>query len=223
MRFAAPFAASLLLVLASGCIVEERQGPPPAAAAPAAPPPATAAPAPAPTPAPVATAAPGPVVGAPTTANADPLPPNQPPVTEPPPPNATIISLAPNVAMGQPPGLHAGAPASYWVWRTADGWWHLRTTTQKGTPHRFWGKIAPEKGEFSEVKASRLEFNDRVKMSPNHVLFAFDTNGHLDGFDFRTQGLHCVKFYLHNTGNHMIFIGEKQVQPQHGYFSLCPV
>ena len=156
------------------------------------------------------------VIGAPSTPGFDPLPPNQPPVVEPPPPaTPTPVAVAPNIANGQPPNMKPGAPAAYWIWRDANGW-HLRTTTAK-TLQRFNGKIW---SDVTEVKPVRLEMKDRLKASTKWVIFAFDTGGHMDGFDFRSNG--CATFNLQQGGNKKVFIGSGEVQPANNHFTLCP-
>jgi hypothetical protein len=226
MRIAPTVVPLLLLV---GCTIETRQAPPPAAPAPA-PPPAAAPAAPAPAPAPVATAAPATppapattVVGAPTTASYDPLPP-QPPVTEPPAAPSQAIPVPNNNTVGVPPGLHPNAPPAYWIWRDPNnGWWHVRTTSNKGSVHRFWGSVSPQGATMAEVKGSRLEFNDRIKMTPKRAFWTFDTAGHNDGFDFRTTGAgQCVRFNVQGSGNTNVYIGGKQFSPATKHFELCP-
>jgi hypothetical protein len=208
----------------TACTVHVRDGannpppPPPAAAAPA---PAAAPAAAAPAPGPVA-AAPAPanttggVVGAPSTPGYDPLPPNQPPVVEPPaPPIAKPVPVQPNVANGMPPNLKPGAPAAYWVWRDGAGW-HVRTTTAK-TLQRFHGKIT---GDITSVTPVRIEMKDRLKSTSSWIIFAFDTAGHMDGFDFQANG--CATFNLHPNNNKKIYVGSSELQPSSHYFTLCP-
>lgn len=213
------------LLFLSACTVHVKNGPPsnpppppppaPVAAAPAAPPPA-----PAPAPAPISTPAPanttGGVVGAPSTPGYDPLPPNQPPVVEPPPPPiAKPVPVAPNVVMGQPPNLKPGAPAAYWIWRDAGGW-HLRTTTKK-LLHHFQGKIS---GAITSVTPVRIEMKDRLKSSSSWILFAFDTAGNMDGFDWQMNG--CGTFNLQHTNNKAVYVGSGEAQPAGSHFTLCP-
>ncbi|MGZ3424863.1 MAG: hypothetical protein ACXVEE_43800, partial [Polyangiales bacterium] len=182
-----------------------------------------------PAPAPVATAAPAAtptpattVVGAPTTASVDPLPP-QPAVQEPPAATGNVSPVSNNLTAGVPPSLHPGAPPAYWIWREANGWWHIRTTSIKGSVHRFWGAVAPQGASVGEVKPSRLEFNDRIKFSQKHIYWTFDTSGHTDGFDFKTSGGgQCVRFNLQGTSTTQVFIGAKQVSPPTHHFELCP-
>jgi hypothetical protein len=162
------------------------------------------------------------VVGAPTTTSCDPLPP-QPPVAEPPPAAGAVSPTPNNNTIGVPPGFHPNAPPAYWIWRDPNGWWHVRTTSNKGNVHRFWGSAAPQGATMAEVKGSRLEFNDRIKMTPKHAYWTFDTSGHSDGFDFRTNGAgQCVRFNLQGPANTAVFIGAKQYQPGSKHFELCP-
>lgn len=212
------------LVLVTGCTMHVRNGPPPAppppppaavAEAPAAPAPAPTAAAPTPTAAPPAANTIGGVIGAPATPGFDPLPSNQPPVTEPPPPpNVNPVATPANVANGRPPNLKPGAQAAYWVWRDANGW-HVRTTTAKNL-HRFHGKVT---GDIVNVKPVRTEMNDRMKSTKDWILFAFETAGNLDGFDFTTNG--CASFNLHANAGKKIFIGASELQPTTNFFTLC--
>mgnify|MGYP001038498249 CR=1 FL=1 len=76
---------------------------------------------------------------------------------------------------------------------------------------------------MAEVKGSRLEFNDRIKMTPKHAFWTFDTSGHSDGFDFRTSGAgQCVRFNLQGPASTNVFIGSKQYSPGTKHFELCP-
>jgi hypothetical protein len=210
----APFALPLLLV--AGCTIETRNAPPPAA------PPPAAAPAPAPVaaaPAPAPAAAPT-VVGAPPTGSVDPLPP-QPPIQEPPPAAGIVTPVSNNLTAGVPPSFHPNASPAYWIWRDPDGLWHIRTTSNKGTVHRFWGAVAPQGATVASIQPSRMEFNDHIKFSSKHVWWTFDTAGHSDGFDFRTAGGgQCVRFNL--QGSQLIYIGAKQFTPGSNHFELCP-
>jgi len=232
------------LALLTGCVIHTRA----AGTATAGPAAAEPAPAPAPAPAPVpaapppaaagvATATPSPAPAAPPAAPGvapplvisgsvivafDPLPPNQPPVTEPPaPPVAVPVPAAPGVANGQPPNLKPGAAPAYWVWRDASGVWHLRTTTAKKL-HRFHGKITATTGQIVDVKPVRIEFKDRLVVSPKAVVFSFDTAGHMDGFDFRISDNQCASFNLHPNAGKKILVGASESQPLSQHFTLCP-
>ena len=130
-----------------------------------------------------------------------------------------------NVADGVPKGLKSGAPEAFWVWH--DGGqgkkWHVRSTTH-AVMHRFHGGIVPDSGQITAVKATRLEFNDRVKASDKGISFDFHTQAGEDGFDFETSG-QCVRFYLHiddKTNPNLINVGKHDAHPPAGHFKLCP-
>ncbi len=167
---------------------------------------------------------PGQVTGAPA-GGVDPgtmaPPAAQPPVSEPPAVAGPPAAVAPNVSSGQPPNLKPGAPAAYWVWRDAAGVWHVRTTTA-GKLHRFQGKVTGQSGDPIEVKAVKAEMSDRLKAMPKQILFAFDTAGHMDGFDFRISDGKCATFHFVQNDGKKIFVGSSEAQPPKQNFTVCP-
>ncbi|MBK7394767.1 MAG: hypothetical protein IPJ34_00310 [Myxococcales bacterium] len=216
--------AVLPLLALTACtvrVVDHTNSPRPAPAPAAAPPPVAPAPGPAVAPAPAPAPGPGPVVGAPVSAGVDQFPVNQPVVTEYAPPPTPPQPTNNSVASGQPPHLHPSAPAAYWIWRDSNGWWHVRTTTKKYL-HRFHGTVKSVGGNIAMVKGTRLEMNDRLKTNGKALWFAFDTQGHLDGFDFTTSDNQCVTFNLSTSAGKAIYVGAGEVQPSTGYFTVCP-
>ena len=137
-----------------------------------------------------------------------------------PPPNAVPVPTGSGVALGQPPHMGPGSPAVYWVWRDANGLWHLRTTTAKKL-QRFMGKITAVTGQIADVKPVKLEFKDRMVVGPKAITFAFDTAGHMDGFDFRLSDNQCATFNLHPGGGKEIHVGATEAQPPKHHFTLC--
>jgi len=151
-----------------------------------------------------------------------PLPP-QPAVTEVEDPTAPPQPLVITTADGEPRGMQPGSPAAFWIWRDPQGTWHVRTTTQR-RPHEFRGRIWPASGALSAITPSRAEFRDRLRVGPRGVTFAFATNGHIDGFDFRApEG--CVRFNLKLDAGQRparVLIGARRRPPPAPTFSLCP-
>ena len=132
--------------------------------------------------------------------------------------------MPPGIANGRPPGMHAGAPVAFWIWRGPRGGWHLRTTTA-GLFHEFRGRVAGLSAPLLAVHPTRVEFKDRIVMTPKAVWFRFATKGHVDGFDFTVGGNSCVRFDLQlDRGPHAerIFIGRNAASPPSNHFVLCP-
>jgi hypothetical protein len=95
------------------------------------------------------------------------------------------------------PAFSAGDPENYWVWHDGGGW-HLRTTTASHS-HRFHGWVEAVDGRITEVRATRLEWNDRVRAVPRGIEFDFVTDGNEDGFDWRVSS-GCNRFHLQIDG-----------------------
>jgi hypothetical protein len=120
--------------------------------------------------------------------------------------------------------MKEGAPLAYWIWRDADGiTWHLRTTAG-GPEHGFTGRVWAD-GTISDLKAARLETNDRLRKEDEGVLvFDFDTDVSIDGFDFKVAAGRCVTFHLLIDGKPApkdVEIGQKEVRPGTATFRLC--
>jgi hypothetical protein len=211
----------------TACVVN----PPPATTAqsnpaPTAEPPTPATPA---APAPAAPAMTPPAAPAtPTAAPATPVPatdPAQPAHQEMAPPTDKPHEFKLSVADGRPHGFKAGVPESYWIWHDDNGkWWHVRTSTHSAK-HRFQGWVFHEKDRFTDVRPTRLEWNDRIKYGTSGASWDFETKGSEDGFDFRTNGVQCVRFHTFIDGkpNHdRVFIGAGGVHPPSAHFRICP-
>ena len=149
-------------------------------------------------------------------------PPPQPTWVDPPSPQEPPHDQAKNVALGRPSNLHAGAPEGIWIWHDGGGW-HLRTTTATQL-HRFSGRVWAPKGEVGNVRATRLEMNDRFRHAGNAMAFDFHTNGGEDGFDFQIAEANCAMFYVHIDGKprpDRIFLGARNVNPESAIFRVC--
>ena len=62
-------------------------------------------------------------------------------------------------------------------------------------------------------------------MGPRGVEFDFETDGGIDGFDFRTIGARCVHFALFIDGRgepDKVNLGFNEARPRHHVFTLCP-
>src|SRR5262249_34699580 len=119
------------------------------------------------------------------------------------------------------PAFHSGSPIGYWIWHD-DGGWHLRTTTQRSR-HRFHGFVVAIDGRVEEVRPTRLEWRDRVRIGNRGVEFDFETDGDEDGFDWRvTSG--CNKFDLLVDGHYdrrIVHIGGPGYEPKSIPFARC--
>ena len=148
----------------------------------------------------------------------------QPVFTAPPKPKAQPSERKAADANGVPPSMKEGAQLAYWIWRDKDGvTWHLRTTAG-GPDHRFSGRIWVD-GTLSDLKAARLETNDRLKKEDEGVLvFDFVTNTAMDGFDFKVASGRCVTFHLLIDGKpapQEVEIGQKEISVGSATFRLC--
>jgi hypothetical protein len=209
---ASPVAIATAVVGIAACVVNP--APQPATPTTAA---TTAAPATPGTPATPATAA----------AATDPVPPQTPMVDPPQPaPSDTPAELRFTVADGRPSGLHPGVVESYWIWHEDHGrWWHVRTSTHSQL-HHFTGWVWHDKDRFTDVKPTRLEWNDRIRYGEKGISWDFQTKGHEDGFSFKTNGAQCVRFHTFIDGkpahSALVHIGAGGAHPPGNHFKLCP-
>jgi hypothetical protein len=127
-------------------------------------------------------------------------------------------------AYGQPRSMQPGAPAAYYIWTDPQGGWHLRTTTG-GQQHVFRGRVAGQTAPITNVTPSRMEFQDRLRVSPRGtVAFAFATQGAVDGFDFRADNNACVTFNLDLAGGptpRRIVVGAQEIAVNTPNFQVC--
>jgi hypothetical protein len=139
--------------------------------------------------------------------------------------SSSPIQMASGLADGKPARLHPGAAMSYWVWQGAKGDWHLRSTTAHQL-HRFQGRIRPGEGaSLSNLKATRLEWGDRMRLQGQDIVFDFSTQGGEDGFDFTLDGNACVEMDLRiDTTAHpkLVVIGKGEQAPASAHFIVCP-
>lgn len=135
------------------------------------------------------------------------------------------VQMAAGLADGKPPRLRPGAVMAYWVWQSAKGDWHLRSTTARQL-HRFQGRVHPLQGaSLSNVKATRLEWGDRIRLQGEDIVFDFSTQAGEDGFDFKLSGNACVEMDLRiDKAPHpkLVVIGKTEQAPASAHFIVCP-
>ena len=135
------------------------------------------------------------------------------------------VKMASGLADGKPPRLRPNAAMSYWIWESAKGDWHVRSTTQKQI-HRFQGLIHPQEGaSLSNLTPTRLERGDRMRIQGQDIVFDFSTQGGEDGFDFKLSGGACVEMNLRIDGaSHprLVVIGKTEQAPAAAHFIVCP-
>jgi len=121
------------------------------------------------------------------------------------------------------PWFTAGSPMGYWIWVDALGAWHIRTTTAVAK-HVFHGYVTVEGGQLTTVKPTRKDWNDWVKLtSPSQVQFKFETQGGMDGFDFKADSP-FVRFDIYIDGKRMprsTFVGMNKARPLAVPFDLA--
>ena len=135
------------------------------------------------------------------------------------------VQLQAGLADGRSSRLAGGAATAFWVGQKKDGEWYLRTSSKDGA-HRFQGRVRPaQNAKLSSVEASRVDSNDRVRLSGNDIVFDFKTGGDLDGFDFKVTGNACVEFDLRVDGEreaNAIRLGAREQKPITSHFYACP-
>lgn len=126
------------------------------------------------------------------------------------------------IPFGEPKGMGAGSSKRFMLWRENNGLWHLRTTTGRNQ-HRFSGEILAEGGIISDLSAISTERKDWVSVKdPKRIVFNLNTNGAIDGFDFRTTGTN-LKFSLFvdgETRTNLVYIGAQATNPPSIPFTL---
>ena len=135
------------------------------------------------------------------------------------------IQMASGLADSKPPHAHAGAAMSYWVWQAPRNEWHIRSTTAHQL-HRFQGRIRPlQSASLTNLKATRLEWGDRMRLEGRDIAFDFSTQGGEDGFDFTLNGNACVEMdLLIDSSPHpkLVVIGKGEQNPASNHFIVCP-
>ena len=125
------------------------------------------------------------------------------------------------IPFGQPAGMGAGSSQRFLIWRDNNGW-HLRTTTGRNK-HTFSGEITADSGFISEVFAISTEKKDWVILKdPRRVVFNLNTDGAIDGFDFRTNA-NNLRFNLNIDGKlrpNVVYIGSRAANPPAVPFTL---
>lgn len=125
-------------------------------------------------------------------------------------------------SLGEPKGMGEGSSKRFMLWRENNGVWHLRTTTGR-KQHRFNGEIIAENGTISDLSPISTEKKDWVtSKDPKRIVFNLNTNGAIDGFDFRTTAT-SLKFSLFIDGGtraNQVYIGAQATNPASIPFTL---
>ncbi|HUK65681.1 MAG TPA: hypothetical protein VLV17_02550 [Anaeromyxobacteraceae bacterium] len=126
----------------------------------------------------------------------------------------------PQIGPGRPV-FAPGATEAYWIWHDQGGW-HLRTTTA-GAAHRFHGSVVALGGEMADVRPKRIEWKDRIRMSPSAISFDFVTQGGEEGFDWRvSSGCNRFEIFVDGTARPgLVRLGGAAVPPRHVPFDRC--
>lgn len=106
--------------------------------------------------------------------------------------------VVPSILDGKPESLEKAGRTAYWIWQDATGGWHLRTSAVQ--PAVFRGRITAAGKPLAQVVPTRVELNDRFRITPGRVNFAFRTGKGLDGLDFRVPNDTCVRMRLRVNG-----------------------
>jgi len=120
------------------------------------------------------------------------------------------------------PDFEKGDVMKVALWRDDDGW-HLRWTTA-GHKHKFAGWVRTPGGEFTQITFVRKERSDwaAVKGNDKRLWFSTETDGGVDGFDFRTDSP-ALTFSISIDGKEVtdrIFIGKNDRNPKANPFTL---
>jgi hypothetical protein len=156
-----------------------------------------------------------------------PLPPQPPPQPTPPTPRREVPVITANVVGA--PQINQASPRAYWIWRTPEGVWKLRTTSGD-TLQRFTGFAKILKDRLLQLHITRTELERRVDVSGPYISFDFATKAQIEGFDFILEKPDsCVYFNLsvldppnHRNSPKDVFIGPHAVRTPTSYFHLCP-
>lgn len=124
---------------------------------------------------------------------------------------------------GQPEDFRPGDSRGVFIWHDGEGM-HLRTTTY-GQEHVFFGVIRTD-GRFDAVRGYREEAGDfhRVSWDRDNITFRFNTEGGVDGLNFRVHDGEHVTFDLYMDGHRIstkqIYIGHEGWHPHHSEFQI---
>lgn len=144
------------------------------------------------------------------------------------PPTATATATAePSTEAVQdvdPEAEHDGRPAGYYLGRTEDGGFRLRSHGPN-VRHHFTAVLRTD-GRFVDVETVRLEAGDGVRVSEDgHSLrYNVHTFDGLDGVNFRVDGGEVVTFRLElndaliNTDH--VYLGAADAHPLHNPFRI---
>ncbi len=117
-----------------------------------------------------------------------------------------------------------GAELGIFIWRSADGKWHVRSTT-KGNVHTFRGVIYGADSPITWYEPHFMEMGDSMAHYGEGLVFKFETGGHIDGFDFVPDNHGCVRFHITVDEGPLparIFLGGPGVHPPSDHFVVCP-
>ena len=126
----------------------------------------------------------------------------------------------PSIAPGRPP-FGPGAPEAYWIWHNQGGW-HLRTTTA-GLAHRFHGAVVPLGGNIVDVRASRLEWQDRIPGGRAGDSVRLRDSGWRRRLDWHvTSGCNRFEIFIDGVARPgLVHLGGPAHQPRHVPFDRC--
>lgn len=124
---------------------------------------------------------------------------------------------------GRPSEFRPGNSRGVFIWHDHAGL-HLRTTTH-GRDHVFSGVIRTN-GDFVDVRGVREERGDfhRVSWDRDTITFRFNTDGGVDGMDFRVKRGDRVFFDLYMDGHRIssreIYLGRGGRHPDRNHFEV---
>jgi len=155
-----------------------------------------------------------------------PLPPQPPPVATPAAPPRVAPTITEDITGA--PAVSGDHPRTYWIWRTPEGVWKLRTTTGN-VMQQFHGTVHIKADRLSQLRITRTELERRVDVDGNAISFDFATKAQIEGIDFTTEKpLSCVYFRLFAVDPpdrindpKDVFIGPRAIKAPNG-FILCP-
>ncbi len=141
----------------------------------------------------------------------------------------TSVVVAAPLAFAKKNEEFQGKPAQFEIGKLNTGVWHdddghhVRFSTAGKVDRVYSGKVCAEK--IAKVDGHMLEANDKLELGPGEhcIMFTFNTDGHVDGFDFRADGA-GITYELNIDGKPIpkgdIFIGAGNVNPKKNPFVL---
>src|SRR5262249_37240305 len=134
----------------------------------------------------------------------------------------------PTVARPAPrgrPAIAAQAEEGFWIWRTDNGQWHLRTTSP-GKLRHFAGAISVKGAKIKSANSVRPEAGDKIQLNAGKIDFLVATQSGIDGLDFLPSDVDtCVLFDLTMDAEQVpdkIMVGHQEAHPLSARFTSCP-